>query len=547
MSEIKGIDTKISNAVIFLDGARVTRKNIAEISLEPGVNIIKIGAISKFLDSDSVRVKGTGKGIKATLIDVEVNYIYKEVTGKKELDELQEKLKQLQKELNSLKEELQHFQWVKNNFSNVLNKFSAEFPKFFAAGETSLQGLKDMQTYSNETISNTQKKLFELAEKIENKNLEIEKVRREIQKFGGLAQKVEEYYDIVISIEAESAGTFDLNVTYQIRGAFWTPSYDVLISENETKINYRAEIVNKTLEDWIDINLEVSTATFKPVRIIEPQPWYIQERVYYPPAPRRDKEKGRERSEAVRELEKATEEELMDYEGMEIEEKKKEVEMKVEQAAFSESGFGVQIYKIKKKMDIKADGSKHPVLLQEIDVTSTRLFYWNSMDQQLIAQEKIKNGESTLLPGKCKCYVDGDFIGETNIKVISPGEEFKLGARRSYEMKVEKKLVKREVGKKGIIKGKLTNEYGYEIKINNYRKKESEITINDRIPHSRSPDIIVEPDEKHLDDYFKPIPDKFILSVATFELKLAPEQEFKIKYGYKVSYNKDITIDPPLP
>ena len=234
---------------------------------------------------------------------------------------------------------------------------------------------------------------------------------------------------------------------------------------------------------------------------------------------------------------------LLDF----IEEKREEVEMKVEQATFSESGFGVQIYKIKKKMDIKADGSKHPVLLQEIDVTSTRLFYWNSMDQQLIAQEKIKNGESTLLPGKCKCYVDGDFIGETNIKVISPGEEFKLGARRSYEMKVEKKLVKREVGKKGIFKGKLTNEYGYEIKINNYRKKESEITINDRIPHSRSPDIIVEPDEKHLDDYFSPIPDKLILSVATFELKLTPEQEIKIKYGYKVGYNKDITIDPSLP
>ncbi|MFX0138836.1 MAG: mucoidy inhibitor MuiA family protein [Candidatus Hodarchaeota archaeon] len=544
MSETKDVETKISNAVIFLDGARVTRKNIIEIPLEQGINILKIGEISKYLDSDSVRVKGAGKGIKATLIDVEVNYVYKEVTGIKELDELQEKLKQLQKELNSLKEELQHFQWVKNNFSNVLNAFSTEFPKFFAAGETSLQGLKDMQTYSNETISNTQKKLFELVDEIEKKNLEINKVRKEIQKFGAQAQKVEEYYDIEVSIEAENAGPFDLSVTYQIRGASWTPSYDVLISEIETKINYRAEIVNKTLEDWDDINLEVSTATFKPVRIIEPQPWYIQERVYYPPAPRRDKAKGRERAEAPME---EVEEELMDYEKEVLEEKLKEVEMKVEQAAFSEDSFGVQHYKIAKKMDIKADGSKHPVLLQEIDVISTRLFYWNSMDQQLIAQEKIKNGDSTLLPGKCKCYVDGDFIGETNIKVISPGEEFKLGARRSYELKVEKKLTKREVGKKGIMKGKLTNDYQYEIKINNYRKKESEITINDRIPHSRSPDIIVDPDEKQLDDYFSPIPDKFILSVATFELKLAAEQEFKIKYGYKVSYNKDITIDPPLP
>ncbi|MHA1379900.1 MAG: DUF4139 domain-containing protein, partial [Candidatus Helarchaeota archaeon] len=135
-------------------------------------------------------------------------------------------------------------------------------------------------------------------------------------------------------------------------------------------------------------------------------------------------------------------------------------------------------------------------------------------------------------------------------KVISPGEEFKLGTRRSFEMKVEKKLVKREVGKTGITKGKLTNEYGYEIKINNYRKKESEITIIDRIPHSRTPDIDVDPeqkDEKKLDDYFMPVPKKFQLGIATYELKLKPEEEFKIKYHYKVSYSKDIEITPPLP
>ncbi|MFX0138837.1 MAG: DUF4139 domain-containing protein, partial [Candidatus Hodarchaeota archaeon] len=226
------------------------------------------------------------------------------------------------------------------------------------------------------------------------------------------------------------------------------------------------------------------------------------------------------------------------------------VEMKIEQAAFSEDSFGVQHYKIAKKMDIKADGSKHPVLLQEIDVTSTRLFYWNSIDQQLVAQEKIKNGDSTLLPGKCKCYVDGDFVGETSIKVISPGEEFKLGARRSYELKVEKKLTKREVGKKGIMKGKLINDYQYEIKINNYRKKESDITIIDRIPHSRSVEIDVDPEqkeEKRLDDFFSPVPTKFQLGIATYALKLKPEEEFKIKYEYKVNYKKDIVIEPPLP
>ncbi|NVM01709.1 MAG: mucoidy inhibitor MuiA family protein [Candidatus Helarchaeota archaeon] len=543
------IKTNITDAVVFLDGARVTRIS-EEISIEKGINILKVGQISKFLEKDSVRVKGSGKGIKATLVDVEVNYVYKEVTGLKELDELQEKLKQLQKERASLNEEKNHLSMIQENFKNIVNNFTAEFPKFFAAGESELQNLKDMHAYSNESILDMQRKMFELDEKIEKNSIEIDKVNLNIRKLGGQAQRVEEYYDVLVTIEAESAGPFQLNILYQIRGASWTPSYDVLISETETMINYRAEVVNKTLEDWEDINLEISTATFKPVRIIEPEPWYIQEYQpydYYSG----DVETGRAMAKVSKKMKR--EAAKMDELATEVmaPPEPEPVEMKIEQAAFSEGGFGVQIYKIKKKMDIKADGSKHPVLLQEIDVTSTRLFYWNSIDQQLVAQEKIKNGESVLLPGKVKTYVEGDFVGETAFdKPISPSEEFKLGARRSYEMKVEKKLTKREVGKKGLMKGKLTNEYGYEIKINNYRKKESDITVIDRIPHSRSAEIDVDPEqkeEKRLDDFFSPVPTKFQLGIATYELKLKPEEEFKIIYDYKVNYKKDIVVDPPLP
>ncbi len=541
------IKTDIIGAVVFLDGARVTRMS-EEISIDKGINILKVGQISKFLEKDSVRVRGSGKGITATLVDVEVNYVYKEVTGLKELDELQDKLKQLQKDRTALNEEKNHLSINQENFKNIVNNFTAEFPKFFAAGESELQNLKDMHTYSTENILEMQRKMAELDETIEKNSIEIDKVNYEIQKLGGQAQRVEEYYDVLVTIEAESAGAFQLNIMYQIRGASWTPSYDVLISETETMINYRADVVNKTLEDWEDIDLEISTATFKPVRIIEPAPWYIQEYQpydYYAGGPATGRAMAKVSKKMKREPAK------MDDLTTELAEPEPEpVEMKIEQAAFSEDSFGVQHYKIAKKMDIKADGSKHPVLLQEIEVTSTRLFYWNSIDQQLVAQEKIKNGDSTLLPGKCKCYVDGDFVGETSIKVISPGEEFKLGARRSYEMKVEKKLTKREVGKKGIMKGKLTNEYGYEIKINNYRKKESDITIIDRIPHSRSVEIDVDPEqkeEKRLDDFFFPVPTKFQLGIATYELKLKPEEEFKIKYEYKVNYKKDIVVDPPLP
>ena len=221
--------------------------------------------------------------------------------------------------------------------------------------------------------------------------------------------------------------------------------------------------------------------------------------------------------------------------------------MEVEEAEFAETPYGVQRFKIPKKMNIQSDENKHPVMLQSFEAKSSRLFYWNSVDQQVIAQEKIKNGEITLLPGKAKCYVEGDFVGETNIKVISPSEEFKIGTRLSYEMKVEKKLKVRDVDKKGITKGKRENDYEYEIKINNYRKEESAITVIDRLPHSTDADIEVEPQKKHVEEYIVPNPKKYELGIATWDLKLTAEEEFKIKYKFSVKFGKDVTINPSLP
>ena len=56
--EKQDIKTNIINAVVFLDGARITRES-EEISLEKGINVLRIGGISKLMDKDSVRVKGS--------------------------------------------------------------------------------------------------------------------------------------------------------------------------------------------------------------------------------------------------------------------------------------------------------------------------------------------------------------------------------------------------------------------------------------------------------------------------------------------------------
>ena len=140
--------------------------------------------------------------------------------------------------------------------------------------------LKSLTEFSDQSKAEIRKKIWDLDTKIDEITVKILETQKKLQKLGGGRKQIEENYDIIISIESDGDGSFEYSVTYQIANAYWVPFYDVNISEEKTTMNYMSNVINKTLEDWEDVNLEISTATFKPVRITDPNPWYIS--VYQP-------------------------------------------------------------------------------------------------------------------------------------------------------------------------------------------------------------------------------------------------------------------------
>ena len=278
MSDAKIVSSKITNVVVFMDGARVTRSG--QEQLIKGINELKLEKISKYLDKDSIRVKGTGKNIKAKLVDVQSNHNYKEISGHVEIDKLRKKIKDFNNEVKDLKERRDSLINRKGFVFQIFDNFSKEFPKFFAAGESTIDNLKNLQVYSDDMEVDIQKKIKEIDDKIEEIGIKIQETRKELEKLGGETTQIEENYDVSISIESDGEGTFEFTVSYQIGNAWWIPFYDVNISEENTTIDYSANVINKTLEDWEEVDLEISTATFKPISINNPSPWYIAP--YYP-------------------------------------------------------------------------------------------------------------------------------------------------------------------------------------------------------------------------------------------------------------------------
>ena len=524
------LKTTIERVVVYLDGARIYRTGKAE--LKKGIQQVRVKGLTKKLLKDSVRISGKGKG---ALGAIDIDTVYQEEVSHEALNKLILEAQKMEKELVILQEKLSFAQQQNNQLSILSEKFSNEFPQWFASGESKLTTLSEFITFESKTHEANQKLRKKLEDDIEKLNKKLNTIRAEINEFQSLS-RVEQTYEVGITVEVNTAGPFIFDISYQTKGVQWEPTYDIDLKTDKAILNGMAQIVNRTLEDWKKVKLEISTAVFKPIRIIEPNPFYIDVDYPRPPprpaaAPMRSMARAKAKKISVMEREDSVDM----YGAMED-------MAPAPEAIVKESPAGVQSYDIPGKWTIPTDGNNHPVTLTTHELDTKKEFYWASVDGLgVIAQDKITNGDEIILAGNAKVYSDGEFIGETIVEQIAPKEDFKLGAREEMKIKAEKKLLNRDKEKAGLIKGKRAISYKYEIKLKNFRKKDSTITIKDVIPHSQSEHIKVKPLVANME------PEKKNLGIYTWKLTLKPDQEVKITYTYEVEWEKDYTIYPSLP
>jgi len=340
-------------------------------------------------------------------------------------------------------------------------------------------------------------------------------------------------------MEVRENTRIELEVTYQIGGAGWSPTYDVDIGENTASVKRIAQISNRTLEDWKDIGLVVSTASARPVEAVEPTPFYVD--VYKPYAMEGSTSSGFGGMRAAK-MDMAKEDDNLDDIIGKAYGEEPMVSMTEAYAEATETLGGTVIYDVPGKLDIPSDDDPHPVTLTEEEFESRRLHFWNAYAMpEVVAQDEITNGDSVLLPGNVKVYATGDFIGETNLSLIAPREKFRLGTRISYDVKAEKKLVEKDTEKAGFTRSKKRRGYRYKLELKNFSKDTIEIRIVDRIPYSSSEKIAVDLKSPSL------IPKKIELGVIEWETSIESQKELAMEYSFEVEWEKEVSIRPPLP
>lgn len=523
------LQTTISNVTVFRDAARVTRTG--KVKLEPGPHKVLVTGITNYAQTDSFRVKGRGP---AKLSSIDVQSATEVFEPSADIKPLYNELKELEKKRIGIQDEIEFQQNRIVQINNMVVEFSNHFGMVYAANEGDIKSLTEMDKKSAKLAGDIQQEIRKLNEELIEIDDKMQVLRNNIGRINS-ERKTVSTYSVEVSLEVSSASEVELDVTYQTSGAAWAPRYDVDLYPEKAKLRRLAMVTNQTQEDWSEIDLIVSTAKARPVEAVEGSPFYIS--AYDPSLVERRRPRSARRDgmpkPSMRMKAAAVAGAAPPAPPPEIVE---------EFAEAVETVSGIAVYELPKKMTIPSDNERHPVTLIEEELDSSTIHYWYAEGMaEVVAQDKVVNNDSVILPGKMKVFAEGDYIGETSINQISPREEFKIGTRVAYDVKAEKKLVERDMEKAGVLRGKLRRSYKYRLEIESFSKRKIEIEVFDRVPHSVSTQIEVKIDWEKL------APKSNDLGVIEWHRELEPNEKKNIEYDYEVVWEKDVTISPPLP
>ena len=204
--------------------------------------------------------------------------------------------------------------------------------------------------------------------------------------------------------------------------------------------------------------------------------------------------------------------------------------------AESESGAGLDLHGAR-PLAVPGDGGPHKTLVASSDADA-RLDYLTVpvLAPEAYLRATVTNGPLLLLPGRARIFHGAQFVGETYLDSVAPGEEFEVQLGVDDQIKVERKL-RRRTTSKAVIGSTRTIDIAYEITVENHRDRKATVSVHDHIPVSTDGDIKVRPRET------TPAPASTDdLGELTWNLVLPAGESSAIRHRFTVEHPAQVTV-----
>ncbi len=478
-SAAEQVDSKISEVTVFTDRAQVTRE--AVFNLQTGEHKLIISNIPDQIDPNSIRVKGHGNFM---LSDIKLTTRYLTQIVSIRIRELTEQKRSLGIKLNHYTDKVNEAESEKRFIENIARKLTDTGA---GSAEPVLDPAKwfEMVSFYREKLEELNGQLRDSRNAVEDINIEINRINREIQSEGANQNKAVKEIEVVIDVTKQGEGRLD--ISYLVYGPGWTPDYTVRVNgvSKEVTLMYQALVRQSTGEDWSDVSIKLSTA--KPQvsgHIPQLSPWFINA---WKPQPVRSL-----RSTGAAAPSMAAQEPMAMAKSMELDSVEPVPEMSY-QTATAVAGTTSVLFELSGTNTIISDNQTHKVTVSVFELPAS--FHYSTVPKLsafvFLEAEVTNKSNFPLLSGASHIFLDSNYVADAYINSISVDEKFSISLGIDEGFTVERKQINRFEEVSGFFTKKKKITYEYMIEITNNKRTKENFILQDQIPVPQTEDIKV--------------------------------------------------------
>ncbi len=536
------VKSTLTGVTVYMQGAQLQHK--ANYTIKPGLSEVIVEGISAQIAPSTIQVKATGAVV---ILDSKYEFYYPQPNTMATVTELPPKVRAA---IKVLEDSIRLVNFELRDINDEIEVLVAARKIIISNGAVKGQGkvndsiqlLKSTVDYYTTKVSELNKKISALdRQKVKKTDLlsSLDQRLNDLRNFAtqnNPQPEIKGIPRIVITLMAKEAASGRIDLSYLASNAGWTPLYDIRSEASSGKISltYKAQVRQQTGLDWNDVKLSISTNNpyankTKP----ELSPWYIDYQEYRKVL----EEKAKMRSDAYN-LAPSVNQQVTNMGFM------YSTTGVVEDDALDASEFTTVVqqliaaeFKIDLNYNIASDNQNHMVLVKQADLnTSFRYYAVPKLDPgvYLVAQ-MTKLDELQLVPAKANIFFDGTYIGETYIDPTNIDDTLNLSLGKDPNIVVKRTLLKNQC-KERIVQDKKERSFAYSIEVRNLKSSEIDLTIQDQIPLTTNPDIVIEKTNLGKGT----IDDK--TGLIEWKFKLKPKENQSFEYDFKVRHSKDKVV-----
>lgn len=518
----------IDSVTVYPDGATITR--IIKVGLPAGDAVVLARDFPLGLDPASLRVEGEGDS------RIQIGSIDARAPAPKPVQsapEREKKIRALEDEQTALQDRIAAAT-VRKDFAR---RFATDAP--LGLGEESnarpLSEWRDAFKAVEEEISRADEIIRGLEVKKREIDAELAILRSEQRT--DPPRKLEVRIDLATQLRTQAT----LRVSYTVRDARWVPLYDARLDAGtkekkpSLELVRRAEIVQRTGEDWANVALAVSTVrtgrggnapNLNTLVVNYPQP-------VPPPAPVSARPQARAVSgmaDTASSLLKAQESARMPSAPVE------------ERAAEIDTGGFQAVFRIPGRVSLGAgEGARNLRIASATVVPELLVRAVPVIDDTAYLEASFKQAEDApLLPGRVSLYRDGTFVGRGQMALTQKDETVRLGFGADDQIKVTRSVVRKNEGSAGIISSAKTDEREFKTIVRNGRGVPVNVTIEEQLPVAENSEIQVEMLSSSTHPTKRDVRDQRGVMAWTMDVPAGETRE--VKFGWRVRWPADKTV-----